>query len=162
MGKRGPRPTPSNILKLRGSSLATNKRAQSEVQGPDGTPDCPDWLDDNAKSHWAEIVPMLEGMGVLTRIDGVALSRYCRLWSRWRAAEAFIDKSGDVYTIRDEAGKARYLQQFPQVAIAHRLALQLTKLEAEFGMTPSARSRIQLAPKVEDRRSDKSRFFQAG
>ena len=162
MGKRGPRPTPTTILKLRGSSLATRKRAQSELQAPEGTPDPPSWLADDARDMWDALVPMLTGMGVLARIDGNALSRYCRLWSRWRAAEAFIDKNGDAYPIRDESGQVRYLQQFPQVAIAHRLALQLTKLEQEFGMTPSARSRIQMVPRMEDTSRGKSRFFQAG
>ena len=33
-------------------------------------------------------------------------------------------------------------QAIPQVAIGHRLSIALTKLEAEFGMTPSSRSRI--------------------
>lgn len=36
------------------------------------------------------------------------------------------------------------VQQWPQVAIANKLAQQLSRLEAEFGMTPSARSRIQV------------------
>lgn len=36
-------------------------------------------------------------------------------------------------------------QQWPQVAIANKLAQQLTRLEQEFGMTPSARSRIQVS-----------------
>lgn len=58
---------------------------------------------------------------------------------------------------------------FSRVATANKLAQQLTRLEQEFGMTPSARTRIQVVPPTSnDRRvtrfglgppTDKSRFF---
>ena len=44
MGKRGPKPTPTAVLKLRGSTLVSKRREALEVQGPEGVPDCPDWL----------------------------------------------------------------------------------------------------------------------
>jgi P27 family predicted phage terminase small subunit len=150
------------MLKLRGSKRVTKEREASEPTAPAGTPDRPDWLDADARKAWDELVPMLEAMGVLTRVDGNALARYCRLWSRWRKAEAFIDERGEMYPLKDDAGKVKCFQQWPQVAIAHRLALQLTKLEAEFGMTPSARTRIQLAPQAKEQAHGKARFFEAG
>ena len=159
MGRRGPRPTPTPILQMRGSALATRAREQAEVKGPAGTPECPDGLDDDAKAAWDQLVPMLERMRVLTRIDGNALTRYCRLWSRWRAAEQFIKDRGEMYPIKDDAGKVKWFQQWPQVAIANKLAQQLTRLEQEFGMTPSARSRIQLMQDATPFESSKARFF---
>lgn len=45
MGRRGPVPTPTNILKLRGSTLVTRKRESREVKAPAGRPDPPVWLD---------------------------------------------------------------------------------------------------------------------
>jgi P27 family predicted phage terminase small subunit len=101
-------------------------------------------------------------MGVLTKIDGNALTRYCQLWSRWKKAELFIQKHGDTYPIKDEAGKIKCLQQFPQVTIAHKLAALLTRLEQEFRLTPSARSRITLPPGqgiTQPLLNDKSRHF---
>ena len=163
MGKRGPKPTPTAVLKLRGSTLVTKRRQTSEAQGPSGTPDRPDWLNDVAKATWDDLVPILEGMGVLTRADGNALARYCRLWSRWRKAEAFIDEKGDMFPLRGDDGKVKCFQQWPQVAIAHKLAQQLTRLEQEFGLTPSARARIQLAPAdLGTTGNGKSRYFIAG
>ncbi len=56
-----------------------------------------------------------------------------------------------MYPLKDEAGQTKCFQQWPQVAIAHKLALQLTRLEQEFGMTPSARTRIPVSvPREED------------
>lgn len=162
MGRRGPTPTPTPVLRLRGSKRVTRAREASEVSGPEGTPDCPDWLDQEARKAWDQLAPMLQGMGVLTRIDGNSLARYCRLWARWRKAEAFIEERGEMYPLKDDAGKVKCFQQWPQVAIANKLAIQLTRLEQEFGMTPSARARIQTAPKVESSTRGKARYFEAG
>lgn len=164
MGRRGPAPTPTAILRLRGSKLVNqrDRYRATEAKGPPGTPDCPDWLDQDAKAAWEHLVPQLESMGVLTRIDGNALARYCKLWARWRKAEAFLDKNGEVYPLRDEKGKVKYLAQFPQVSIAANLAQQLTRLEQEFGLTPSARTRIQVDPGLPVSDPVKSRFFASG
>ena len=162
MGRRGPAPTPTEILKLRGSTLVTKRRDQSEPKAPKGKPRCPDWLDKDAKTMWRHLVPLLDAMGVLTRLDGNALARYCRLWSRWRKAEAFIDKNGEMFPIRQDNGQVKYFGQWPQVAIAHKLALQLTRLEQELGMTPAARTRVQVSQPAQRQTSDKSHYFTAG
>lgn len=162
MGRRGPAPTPTALLKLRGSSLASKRREIAEAHGPPGTPRCPPWLDKNAKAAWRHLVPLLDTMGVLTRIDGQALARYCRLWSRWRKMEAFIEEKGEMYPLRGDDGQVRCFQQWPQVAIANKLSQQLTRLEQEFGMTPSARARLEIVPRVQEDATGKARFFITG
>ena len=82
MGKRGPAPTPTAVLRLRGTYRKHRSRREPT---PDSTaPECPDWLDDQAKEAWAQVLPQLERMGVMTGIDGNALARYCQFWSRWK------------------------------------------------------------------------------
>ena len=144
MGQRGPKPTPTAILKLKGTDRADRTRNEP-TPGP-GVPRCPSWLDDQAKHAWRQLVPQLVAMRVLAAVDRNALARYCTLWSRWKTAEVFLQKHGSVYTLKGDDGSVRCVQQFPQVAIAHRLALALGRLEAEFGMTPSGRARIQALP----------------
>jgi len=144
MGKRGPKPTPTPILKLRGTFR--KHRSKNEPRTQAEVPPCPEWLDEQAKNAWGQVTPQLAQMGVLSRIDGNALSRYVTYWSRWKAAEEFLAKHGSVYPIKDEAGKVKCLVQVPQVAIAAKLGTLLGRLEAEFGMTPSSRSRIEALP----------------
>jgi P27 family predicted phage terminase small subunit len=109
-----------------------------------GAPKCPSWLDAAAKKAWREIVPELDRIGVLTIVDRHILENYCRTWSRWRAAEDFISRHGEAFPIKDDAGKVKYIQQFPQVAITRHLLSALTKMQQELGLTPSARSRIHI------------------
>ena len=141
MGKRGPRPTPSKILEARGSWRAgTNEAEPQPEQAINVKP--PSWLKAEARGFWIALVPELERLGLLTKIDLAALSRYCTAWAQWREAEKFIAENGFVYTIKDDKGKAKCVVQWPQVGIANRLSAQLLRLEQEFGLTPSARTRV--------------------
>jgi P27 family predicted phage terminase small subunit len=109
---------------------------------------------------------MLQNMGILTRIDGLMLATFCRLWSRWKKAEAFIEAHGEVFPIKDDRGRVKCFMPWPQVAIAKSLAQQLTRLAQEFGMTPSARARLQQTDRAANQlyRDDprKARYFEAG
>lgn len=149
MGRRGPKPTPSEQLKARGSWRGHVNDAEPRYPAADGggddtgagAPPCPDWLDERAKAYWAELAPMLLNARVLKRPDVHALARYCQLLSRWRRCEEFIQKNGDTYPVRKD-GEVVGVREFPQVRRASDLAAQLVRLEAEFGLTPSSRSRV--------------------
>ena len=122
----------------------TKRRKAAEPKGPPGIPKCPAWLDKRAKAMWRRISPLLFRMGVLSKIDGNALARYCRTYSLWRQADEFIEKNGMAYPTKDASGRITSLQQFPQVGIYNKMAITLTRLEQEFGLTPSARARLHL------------------
>ena len=160
MGHRGPPPTPTTILKMRGSWRAG--RNPGEPTPDRSRPRCPTWLDAYAKAAWKHLVPQLDRMGVITRIDGNALARYCTLWSRWRKAEEFIRDHGDSYLAKDSEGKVKGLKCYPQVRMANQLAEQLLRLESHFGMTPSARSRIEVPQQDEQDAQDKRRYLNLG
>lgn len=161
MGSRGPAPTPTNILKLRGSWRA--KLNPNEPQPPPGRPSCPRWLSEEAKRFWRRVVPQLDAMGILTKIDGGALARYCQLYARWREAEEFIARRGSVLPVKNAEGEVIDLKPFPQVGIASKLAEQLLRLEQQFGLTPSARARLTVGRSENTNESNnKARFFGAG
>lgn len=139
MGKRGPRPEPTQILRMKGSWRANSREA--EPIPPAGPIRCPAWIPQEAKTAWRVIAPMLQEMGVLTKADRNALTRYCVLWSRWRAAEEVIHK-GQTIPIKNAKGELVDVKMIPQVKLASELSGQLLRLEQEFGLTPSARTRI--------------------
>lgn len=146
MGRRGPAPLTREALRLRRSWRADQLRDQPEA--PLGRPACPKWLDKDAKGAWRRLIPQLEQMRVLSAADRNAIARYCQLWARWKRAELFLQQYGDTYPLKDPNGNIRCFMPWPQVAIAGKLAVTLTRLEQEFGLTPSSRTRIMVNPKA--------------
>src|SRR5687768_3708732 len=86
---RGRKPKPT-LLKILDGNPGKRPINESEPNAPDGVPDCPDWLDDEAKAEWARVIPELREMGLLSRADRPALAAYCTAWSRWVQAEAQV------------------------------------------------------------------------
>ncbi len=158
MGRRGPRPEPTALKVLKGNpgKRPLNDR---EPEPRADAPRCPSWLNKDAKAKWHQLVPELKKMRVLTVVDGDALTNYCQTWSRWRAAEEFIQRHGDVIPIKDDKGNVKYLQQVPQVSIARNLVQVLNRYQQEFGLTPSARTRIKIMPKQTKATSGVAKFL---
>lgn len=142
MGKRGPRPTPTPILQMRGSPLA--KRATTEPRPVYGPPGKPGWLSPEAGEAWDQVVPVLMSMRVLSVADEFALARYVSTWVQWRKAQAFVDRHGTSYGLKDGNGRVKCFAPFPEVGMLSRLSVALSRMEAEFGLTPSARTRINV------------------
>jgi len=140
MGQRGPAPTPSGILKLRGSRKLENRKLEPK---PDQrSPIRPAWLKGEARKAWESLVPQLKKMGVLTRIDRNALARYCDMWRRWRELCEFIDINGTTLPLKKRDGTIYDIKQLPHAKQETQLRDQLLRLEKEFGLTPSARARM--------------------
>lgn len=157
MGKRGPAPTPSAILQLRGSWRANANKAEPKPKS--GRPTCPAWLDKSAKAAWKQLIPQLDEMGVLTKIDGQALTLLCQTWAKWKEAELAIREHGAVSPIYNADGSLKYMQQSPHVSIARSAADQLSRMFREFGMTPSARTRIEVPETKQSEDEDKRGFL---
>ena len=139
--KPGPKSTPTTILKLRGSQCVKSRK--NEVKPASGPATMPKWLLDSsvevtAIDVWNEIVPQLEELGVMFRIDTNAVARYCDAFALWLKMSAEIN-SGVAMEFHDDEGNVKYSQQKPHIAIYHKLGDTLSKLEAQFGLTPSAR-----------------------
>jgi len=137
MGRRGPAPTPTNIVHLRGNP---GKRAlpKEEPQPRRSRPSCPRWLKGEARKEWKRIVPELDSLGLLTVVDRAALVTYCQAWARWVDAEANVEQYGSVL----KAEKSDYIQISPYVTISKQSALLVKAFCQEFGLTPASRTRI--------------------
>lgn len=157
MGRRGPPPKPTALRILNGNAAKRPLNAR-EPRPSAELPRCPAWISKEAKRAWRRIVPQLRAMKVLTSVDADALAAYCQTYARWVAAEQFLAQHGEVYPLRDENGKVRCMQQFPQVSIARNLLLLLKAYQQEFGLTPSSRSRVVVVAD-EDPDDEAARFF---
>jgi len=135
------KPTALGILEGSRRSIA---RAGKEPTPDKSAPPCPKWLTKEAKAAWRQAVKHLGDMGTLAVCDGNALARYCTLLVDWLKAQEFIDKHGMTYPIKNDEGKVKCFQQFPQVGIRNKLTVDLGKLEQQFGLTPASRASIEV------------------
>ncbi len=142
-GRPGPPPKPTHLKLLTGNP-GGKRLNRHEPKPPIGIPRCPEWLSSEAKEAWKRVAPKLRVMGLLTLADGEALTGYAETFALWKQCTEFITKNGVAYPMRDERGRVRCMQQFPQVAVARNCLLILKGYQQEFGLTPAARSRIQL------------------
>lgn len=143
----GPKPVPVNLRLL--PPLSNTKAAPGaleEVRPPVEIPDCPGHLLPVAKSEWARITPVLADLGLISKMDRAALAVYCQAYGRWRQAERKIAEA-NAADPDGEAGligltPSGYKQMSVWLQISNRAAEQMYKFLCEFGMTPSARSRV--------------------
>ena len=137
MGMRGPVPQPTVIKQLRGNP---GKRALPKGEPkPDAgrLPSAPRWLSDEAKREWKRIAPRLHAVGLLTEVDGLALAMLCEAFAQYMAAKTVVD--GEGLLLVSEKGNS---YQHPAAGLMTQARGELLKWAREFGMTPSARTRI--------------------
>ncbi len=160
MGKRGPAKTPSLILEKRGSWLA--KTRNNEPAHDSGKPVCPSGLNPEAKRIWKLLLPKM-APAMLQKVDGFALARYCDAYARWWKTRKFLDEHGEVYPKKrtDKHGNVfiESMAAFPQMRIYNMLEATLSRLEGQFGLTPSARASLALDHSVAKKDTGKGRFF---
>lgn len=141
MGSRGPKPLPDNVHLLNGNP--SKKKLAVLHDGsriPVEIPDCPTHLSVGAKKEWKRIAPELERLGLIAKIDRAALAIYCQTFARWEHAEKKLKEEGDEGLVY--AMPSGYKQTSPWLQISNRCVELIYKSLAEFGMTPSARSRV--------------------
>jgi P27 family predicted phage terminase small subunit len=134
---RGRKPIPTVIKQLNGNP-GRRPLNDREPKFEKKMPRCPGHLNAPAKREWHRIAGDLYRAGLLTVADRAALAAYCQAYGRWVQAEEIIAKKGEV--VKTTNGN---IIQNPYLPIATRAMDQMLKIEIEFGMTPSSRSRIK-------------------
>ena len=150
--KPGPRPTPTNTLKLRGSW-----RAGKRVDEPQPTPNVPTkprWLGGEAAREWQRIAGELADLGLLTRIDRAALVLYCQAWADYVQAKGKAAEKGPV--VKSPTGSPIHN---PWHSIANKAFDQLRQMLSEFGLTPASRASVKAVAPREADTTGAGRFF---
>lgn len=106
-----------------------------------GEPDRPAGLSNAAAAVWAAVVPLL-GEGVLSRDNGQSLSRYCHDLVRWWKLAAWMETNDEVIEVRDANDRIVKTFRHANVISYEKLSTTLLRMEQEFGLTPSSRTRV--------------------
>jgi P27 family predicted phage terminase small subunit len=142
---KGPAPLPTKLKILQGNR---GKRPLPENE-PD--PECaappkPEYLGAIAAVEWDRMVEITMDIGVLTVADGPALSLYCTEFETYRQAQLDLEVNGSLYKMTK---KGEVWGAHPAVQIADKAAKNMKAILAEFGLTPSARTRVHTSKKKE-------------
>lgn len=100
---------------------------EEEVVAVPGAPPCPDWLDANAKSEWARIIPLMNAQGTLAQIDMAIIAGYCNCYSK--------------------AVKYHGSRVATEQSLALKYFQRMQSFASLLGISPSDRARLSIAGK---------------
>jgi P27 family predicted phage terminase small subunit len=112
---------------------------------PPEVPEPPAFLSPLAQDEWHRLAAGLHRVGALTAGDLMPFAAYCVSTARWQQAEQLLanmgvgDPASEGLTVRTGTGG---LVAHPLFRIAVQSARDMLKYAAEFGLTPSARTRV--------------------
>jgi P27 family predicted phage terminase small subunit len=139
MATRGPKPKPTKLRILHGDEERRINRNEPDVAP--GRPEKLPGLTPVADALFDYVCDLLEPTGVLTKVDGLMLAILCEEYATWREAATMLNARDGVVTHND-LGE---LKRHPAAPVMSQAANIIRTLCAEFGMSPSSRSRL-LAP----------------
>jgi P27 family predicted phage terminase small subunit len=119
-------------------------RESAEPPSDEVLPDCPAWLDEVGRAAWADWLPRIAAMQIMSSGDRDALALMCDTWSRYLEARKRLAEEGEV--IRVEGGDGRVtVKRNPWSAVLAEHGDRLRRMMSEFGLTPVGRARIGAA-----------------
>lgn len=141
---RGPKPKPDVIRVLEGNP---GKRPIRDNVGlpPSENLKPPSFLPADAKNEWKRVVHKLAGVGLLTDLDLSALAAYCQSYATWLEAIKRIKELGMI--VKSPNG---YPMPNPYIKIQRDAQSEMLSWLREFGMTPSARTRVDIVTPDEE------------
>lgn len=139
---KGRRPKPSHLKLVTGVPGKRPVNAK-EPRVARSRPSSPSHMSDKGRETWGYVTGLLDRMGVLTEIDAVALEMLCEAYADYLAAKAELkDFGSDYYTTLTALGDKMH-RAHPAVAQKNDADRRIRAWLSEFGMTPSARSRVK-------------------
>lgn len=143
MGRRGPPPEPTALKLLKGNpgKRAINHTEPHPAKAEKGKRRVPSTLPPSGKTLWRALVPELERLNLLTKIDDATLHGACLNYARALQAGALVKKQG--LTIVTDKG---FVIQHPAVSIERNSWAAWLRFATQFGLTPSSRSAIHIKP----------------
>lgn len=151
----GRAPKPTRLKVIQGNPGKRELRKDEPKPAPKA-PNAPTWLRREAAAEWRRVVPELETLGLIGKVDRAALAAYCEAWAAFHEASQRLKTQG----VEIEVVKQRFFNELGEItheevdrivnpALRHqRQALQaLRGYLAEFGLSPAARTRLAVPDK---------------
>ncbi len=109
----------------------------------------PEHITGLALEEWLRVAHELHGINITTALDLTLLEQYCVMYAQWREMIDQVSQRGAV-----QETKTGYSQQSGYFTVAVKLAGEIRKIATEFGLTPSARSRMRISKNEESAQED--------
>ncbi len=135
MGKRGPQPKPSALLRLAGSRKLEHRGGEPRPKNVESLA-APDFLTDEGKREWGRVTDRLRGCGMLHEIDAPLLAAYCALWAEYVKVQEMLDGRTKGLLVKGYGGR---IEKLPLLEVRDTALKSLLALSARFGFTPSDR-----------------------
>jgi len=142
---KGPAPKPTALKLLQGNpGHQTLNKLEPKLKP--AAPELPSDLNAEALKRWKFYVPLLLKARMVAALDGGGLAAICRNEAMIAVCQREIKKQG-LFITSKRSGVVRVNAAAQKL---EALQDQNRKLAQEYGMTPSARTRLQVPPVVED------------
>lgn len=133
---RGRKPRATEVNEANGSyDKNPSRRPQNMIKADVRVPSAPEivLIDPVALGVWTQTVDVLKDCNILSKTDEHLLTTYCVTYAEWLKVAKRIARDGH----EDANGKTS-----PDSVAFFKLSAQHSKLMAELGLTPSARTRL--------------------
>jgi P27 family predicted phage terminase small subunit len=147
----GRKPKATEVKRASGAFAKDPQRENKNEPKPiRRAPEKPEILlnDSIASEKWDSLCVVLDQLGLIASSDLELMELFCISWSRYRKLLAIVEDEG--FTIFDDKGNRK---RNPSMIELNAIEDKLRRLVAEFGLTPSSRSRL-----VSVKREEKTEF----
>jgi len=141
---KGRRPKPS-YLKIIEGNRGKRRLNDAEPRPAPAPLAAPAWLCASAKGAWDQYAPELQRIGVLTLIDVPAFGALCTLAADVATEDDAVRRTGAL--IKSARGRP---MANPFLRLRDKHLELLLRYSENFGMTPSARSRVRVTAEPDD------------
>ena len=155
MAGRRPKPTALKLVTGNPGKRAINKK---EPKPKRLIPSCPAYLSTASKVAWGRLSVLLDRMGVLTEADAAALERLCDCYGDILICRESLIADGWTYKTVDAQGNT-LIKGNPAATQLRSADSQFKAYLIEFGLTPSARSKVHGSPEEEEKADPLNEFF---
>jgi len=138
----GRRPKPTHLKVVTGNP-GKRKINDKEPTPAREIPSPPEHLSDWGKVAWGKLTVLLDGMGILTVADTLALERLCDLYATILRLRQQIDIEGNTYTTKTQMGDF-LIKGHPAVGQLADVDRRFKSYLVEFGLTPAARTKVKV------------------